>query len=610
MSARIKISQVGLPAGVAGVSRTDGLPSGGQVTLEDVAGTGASTFHLLWGPPADTTSESSLAATGNPNIWTFTPTAGLHDTFLIELRDSGVPVERRIFGIRTPSQHLLIPAFNERASRHASWDNDGAEEIERSENNAVDFPTTELNAYPYAGWWRSLRELYQVVEAGTGGIADHSIALVKLVQGPALSLLGNPSNLPGDAQYIASSAGFQYIRTNAANTALEWADLGDFASASIVFGANEFERAALTGAISAAQNANATLFSGIRDNGSAENDRSNLNFVNTTSINLAVTDDAGNDELEITAQRAALTGAIVAAQNANATLFAGIRDNGAAENDRTNLNFLSSTSITLAITDDSGNDELEIVAQRAALTGEVTAPLNSNATTITRSTDFDWTGWHTHAERGTSPAVGAGKGAFWTLNTAPTAPMFTDDVEADWSLAPNIVASMSALQSATNSTTAVVGTSFSVPANTFRAGTLYELEGYIVVRRGATTNPANLTVNITLGGTVYATTATSIFVTANAALQCLVKGYLLCLSSGAAATFVGNVMIPNNITELTPFNANTTLALLASSSNDAASGTTKDTTAALALSVDAAMSAAVANLKITWTSCTIRRAQP
>lgn len=125
------------------------------------------------------------------------------------------------------------------------------------------------------------------------------------------------------------------------------------------------QRAALSGAIVASANSNATVFAGILDNGAAENNRTNLNFVSSTSNTLVVTDDAGNDELEITVQRAALTGAISSSANANTTLFSGILDNGSSENDRTNLNFLSTTGvggITLAVADDAGNDELEITA--------------------------------------------------------------------------------------------------------------------------------------------------------------------------------------------------------------------------------------------------------
>ncbi len=64
--------------------------------------------------------------------------------------------------------------------------------------------------------------------------------------------------------------------------------------------------------------------------------------------------------------RAALSGAIISTANSNATVFGGILDNGSAENNRTNLNFLNSTLVTTTITDDAGNDELEIVANMAA----------------------------------------------------------------------------------------------------------------------------------------------------------------------------------------------------------------------------------------------------
>lgn len=195
MSARIKISQAGLSAGVAGVARTDGLDTGALVTLEDVDGVGESSFHLLWGPPEDTTAEASLAATVDPDIWTFSPDTAVYGSYLIELREDGVPVERRIFGIRTPANALLIPALNERASRHAAWDNSGADQIELSENNATDFPDAVLNDFAYAGWWRSLRELYEIVEFGTGSIADHAIALVKLVNAAAApSVIGASTN--------------------------------------------------------------------------------------------------------------------------------------------------------------------------------------------------------------------------------------------------------------------------------------------------------------------------------------------------------------------------------------------------------------------------------
>lgn len=249
-------------------------------------------------------------------------------------------------------------------------------------------------------------------------------------------------------------------------------------SSSIVVNGSVLHRAALSGAISANQNGNTTLFAGIRDNGSPENDRTNLNFVSGTNTTATVTDDAGNDELEIrfnvddfpltgladqaaetfvgnftggsaaptaragssvagggltytaggtlavgagtyvtvgandvavdraalsadldsasvvdssgVLQRAALTGFITASQNSNATASAeplvmySASSNASAERVTT-----SSTSIAIS-TGVAG----QIEWQRAALTGEVTASANSNALTIDRATDFDWTGDH------------------------------------------------------------------------------------------------------------------------------------------------------------------------------------------------------------------------
>jgi hypothetical protein len=265
MTARIKISQAGLSAGVAGRSRTDGLATGALVTLEDVSGTGRSTFHLLWGPPEDTTAEASLAATVDPDIWTFSPTAAAYGSYEVELRESGVPVERRIFGVRTPANHLLIPALNERASRHAAWDNDGADQIDLCEQNANDFPLTVLNSFRYAGWWRSLYELYRVVEFGIGSIADNALALVKLVTVPAKSFLVNASNAVGNVATLAGSAAYQYPRVNSANNGLEMATLAAHGSTSVPYdgGTNTFQRGALTGAVTSGQNSNATAFGSI-----------------------------------------------------------------------------------------------------------------------------------------------------------------------------------------------------------------------------------------------------------------------------------------------------------------------------------------------------------
>jgi hypothetical protein len=56
----------------------------------------------------------------------------------------------------------------------------------------------------------------------------------------------------------------------------------------------------------------------------------------------------------------ATTGAVTIPAGGGASLFAGIQDNGAAENDRANLNFVSGTNTAAVVTDDSGNNRLNI----------------------------------------------------------------------------------------------------------------------------------------------------------------------------------------------------------------------------------------------------------
>lgn len=172
MPAVIRIDQVGLPAGVAGQSRSDGLDTGALVTLTSTGGGATHTFTLLWVPDADTTAVSSLAPTGTPSIWTFTPDTSVYGTYRIELIvDEGLPTEDRsvrLFSIRTVAKSLRIPALNERADPRATLDLDGVDQIEASEDNEPE-AGGPFAAGNYGGWYRSLRELYEVVEAGSSG---------------------------------------------------------------------------------------------------------------------------------------------------------------------------------------------------------------------------------------------------------------------------------------------------------------------------------------------------------------------------------------------------------------------------------------------------------
>jgi hypothetical protein len=324
----------------------------------------------------------------------------------------------------------------------------------------------------------------------TGGnrIVTPKAATLRLYPGDAVEL---QHGVTGNFWFVVEGVK-AYYRTNSSglgaargrvnfvnSTSATWSNADVSADDEVTISA---QRAALTGAISASANSNATLFSGILDNGAAETNRTNLNFVSGTNTTVTVTDDAGNDELEVSVsvtsfpltglasqaddtflanisggaapptavalttlagagltggadailavgagtgitvnandvalstiaaesffvngtagaavptaiagstvagagltyttggilavgsstsitvnandiQRPALTGAISASANSNATLFSGILDNGVAETDRTNLNFIAGTNTTATITDDAGNDELEI----------------------------------------------------------------------------------------------------------------------------------------------------------------------------------------------------------------------------------------------------------
>ncbi len=178
MPAQLRIDQAGLPAGTPGKSRTDGLDSGALVTLTNTGLGTTTTFRLLWVPPGDTTAVASLAATGDPKVWTFTPTEEVYGSYRVELVENEGLVtekrERRVLVVRTPNLGLVIPALNERGSSKASLLEADAAIIEAAENNADDYESEALNALPYAAWWRSIHELatavdgFSAVEGPTG----------------------------------------------------------------------------------------------------------------------------------------------------------------------------------------------------------------------------------------------------------------------------------------------------------------------------------------------------------------------------------------------------------------------------------------------------------
>ncbi len=112
----------------------------------------------------------------------------------------------------------------------------------------------------------------------------------------ALSVLVNATDTFSTPVFLASAAtaGFT-LQVNGTGDALIWAAGGGGGGGS--------------------------FYQTIRDNGTPETQRAFLNVLSTTSIIAAAADDAGNTETELTWQRAALTGDVTAAQDVNTTAF-------------------------------------------------------------------------------------------------------------------------------------------------------------------------------------------------------------------------------------------------------------------------------------------------
>lgn len=163
----LKFDQSGLSAGVSGYSRTDGLATGSVVTVTRNS-SDAGSARLVMVPPGDTTAFASWHQTTS-TTWTFTPTVGVYGTYRVEeITLPGTTRETRqsrIFGVRLPRSSLLIPTLNERADLRANMVDVSTAITDASDNNASDFLlNTDLSSLRYGGWWRTLVELYRVVE--------------------------------------------------------------------------------------------------------------------------------------------------------------------------------------------------------------------------------------------------------------------------------------------------------------------------------------------------------------------------------------------------------------------------------------------------------------
>lgn len=124
-----------------------------------------------------------------------------------------------------------------------------------------------------------------------------SVVFAKLQNLAGLSVLGRAANSTGVMSAITAGAAGQYLRSNVGGTSLEFADP---ASASIINAGGTFQSAAISGAVTAAQNSNVTAF------GTAIAKSVLANATNVTAVPAYAAGTASFQHLRVNAANSAL----------------------------------------------------------------------------------------------------------------------------------------------------------------------------------------------------------------------------------------------------------------------------------------------------------------
>lgn len=169
MAASILFDQVGIPAGVAGQARTDGLDTGAVVTVTNASGQ-ACRCEFWWKPPDDAT---AALVQNLPNQWEFTPTASNHGEYIVRMIEAeGTANETediKVFGIRLPNSGLLITGLNSRGDTAINLSSTAAEKTAAAIISFNNEPLTEDPTITWSNWWGAMSELFGVVEGLSGG---------------------------------------------------------------------------------------------------------------------------------------------------------------------------------------------------------------------------------------------------------------------------------------------------------------------------------------------------------------------------------------------------------------------------------------------------------
>ena len=154
MPADFTLDQAGLPAGTLNTAREDGLDTGAQITITTQD---PGIVQLVDVPVGE--GNVTPAVTGNPLIWTYTPTPGVYGTYLFR-NTVGAETKQYAFVVRTPNQSFTIPAWNEVSDTSGLIQTAGATQIEESNNNV---------GGNVRGWAKALSDLVNYVDGLVSG---------------------------------------------------------------------------------------------------------------------------------------------------------------------------------------------------------------------------------------------------------------------------------------------------------------------------------------------------------------------------------------------------------------------------------------------------------
>lgn len=163
MTAAIRFDQVGIPASTGPGARTDGIPSGGRVTVRNDSGLPCR-VELAWYDPSDSGIAATLAQDA-PDQWRFDPTAAISGSIKVRMIEAegtaGETVDEKIFGIRLTASSLLIPALNERGDPEVDF-------TDTTDRKAIAAAASDNNeaflGLKWLAWWPALRALFLKVE--------------------------------------------------------------------------------------------------------------------------------------------------------------------------------------------------------------------------------------------------------------------------------------------------------------------------------------------------------------------------------------------------------------------------------------------------------------